>query len=338
MNANIRVHSRLFAVNIADLYIMKYPRAILKFFPSLYLGWNLGSNDAANVFGPQVNSGIIKYRNAIILTSIFVIIGALVEGKKGFSTIGGISDLVLTTAIISAISAGLVVNVMSYFGLPVSATQAIVGSIIGLSILKGNPIDYAKLTRILISWMITPFGAAIIAFISYKLLAVIWQRRAKNLITFNTTVKWLSIIIGCYAAYSLGANNLANVTGTMVGAGLMSAFVGTILGGVSIASGVLTYSRNVMYTVGSKIAPLEPFSALVAVLSEALTLHIFAYIGIPVSSSQAIVGAVAGVGLVKGMKMLNRRTLIIIPIGWIMTLVGSAALACILVIIYESLF
>lgn len=317
---------------------MKYPKTILKFLPSLYLGWNLGSNDAANVFGPQVNSGIIKYRNAIILTSIFVIIGALIEGEKGFSTIGGISNLILSTAIISTISAGLIVNIMSYLGLPVSATQAIVGSIVGLSILNGNPIDYAKLTKILISWIVTPFGAAIIAFISYKLLGIIWQRRAKNLITFNTTVKWLSIIIGCYAAYSLGANNLANVTGTMVGAGLMSVFMGTILGGISIVIGVLTYSRNVMYTVGSKIAPLEPFSALVVVLSEALTLHVFAYMGVPVSSSQAVVGAVVGVSLVKGMKMLNRRTLIIIPIGWIMTMIGSAALACILVIIYQSLF
>lgn len=317
---------------------MKYFSIIPKFIPSLYLGWNLGSNDAANVFGPQVNSGVIKYWNAVVLTSIFVIIGALIEGKKGFSTIGGISSMVLTTALVSTISAGLVVNIMSYFGLPVSATQAIVGSIVGLSIIKGNPLDYAKLFKIFISWLITPFGAAIIAFIAYRFLAIIWQNRAKNLITFNNTVKWLSIIIGCYAAYSLGANNLANVTGTMVGAGLMSPLIATILGGVSIASGILTYSRNVMFTVGNKIAPLEPFSALVAVLSEALTLHVFAYMGIPVSSSQAVVGAVAGVGLVKGMKMINRKTLVIIPIGWIATLVGSAIIACILLAIYESLF
>ena len=317
---------------------MNYLKAIPKFLPSLYLGWNLGSNDAANVFGPQVNAGVIRYRNAVVLTSIFVIIGAFLEGEKGFSTIGGISDLVLATAIISTISAGLMLNIMSYFGLPVSATQGIVGGILGLSLLNKNPIDYSRLTGIFASWIITPFGAAVIAFISYKLLAVIWQKRVQSLIAFNNTIKWLSIIIGCYAAYSLGANNLANVTGTMVGAGLMSPLMATILGSISIASGVLTYSRNVMFTVGNKIAPLEPFSAMVAVFSEAITLHIFAYIGIPVSSSQAVVGAVVGVGLVKGMKMINRKTLIIIPIGWLVTLVGSGILACILMVTYELFF
>jgi PiT family inorganic phosphate transporter len=302
-------------------------KIILKFLPGSYLGWSLGSNHAANVFGPQVNSGTIKYRNAIILAAAFIVVGAVLEGRKCFSIIGGISDLVLVTAIISTLAAGLTVNLMSYLGLPVSTTQAIVGSIIGLSLLKGNPIDYTTVTKIFICWILTPVGAIIIAFISYNLLALIWQKRTRNLVTFSLMVRVLSILIGCYAAYSLGANNVANVMGTFVGANALAPFSATILGGISISAGVLTYSRNVMYTVGKKITPLDPFSALIAVLAEAITLHLFAQIGVPVSSSQAVVGAVVGVGLVKGTRMINRITLIIILAGWILTLLSSAAAA-----------
>ncbi len=302
----------------------------LKFLPGLYLGWGLGSNDAANVFGPQVNANIIEYRKATILTAQFLILGALLEGRRAFETIGGISDLVLATAIIAALAAALAVSVMSFMGLPVSTTQAIVGSIIGLSILKGNPVDSAKLIKVFTCWLVTPFGSALIAFILYNLLAQAWQKRMKDLLTFDRTVRTFSVLIGCYAAYALGANNVGNVMGTLVGADIISPFWATILGGLSISVGVLTYSRNVMYTVGKKITPLDPFSALVAVLAEAITLHSFAQVGVPVSSSQAIVGAVVGVGLVKGMKMINRRTLINILVGWILTLLGSAIVAYIL--------
>ena len=83
---------------------------VFKFLPGLYLGWGLGSNDAANVFGPQVNSGTIRYRNAVILAGIFIVIGAIFQGRRGFDAVGGISDLVLFTAIISTLSAALTVS------------------------------------------------------------------------------------------------------------------------------------------------------------------------------------------------------------------------------------
>ncbi len=299
----------------------------LKFLPNLYLGWGLGSNDAANVFGPQVNASVIRYRDAVILTSVFVITGAMLEGQGAFETIGGISELVLVTAVIAALAAALTVNVMSFLGLPISATQAIVGSIIGLSLLKRNPVDYSKLSKILICWLITPFGAAIVAFVSYIVLSYIWQKRVRNLIVLDRSVRVLSILVGCYAAYALGANNVGNVMGTLVGADIISPHWATILGGLSISTGVLTYSRNVMYTVGKKITPLDPFSALVAALAEAVTLHSFAQIGVPVSSSQAVVGAVVGVGLVKGMGVINKKTLINILVGWVSTLLGAAIMA-----------
>jgi len=134
------------------------------------------------------------------------------------------------------------------------------------------------------------------------------------------------IVAGCYGAYSLGANNVANVTGIYVGSGVLSAEAAALVGGLSIAFGVLTYSRKVMETVGKGIVPLDPFSALVAVLAEALSLHLFTQIGVPVSSSQAIVGAVVGVGLVGDVQTVSVKMLARIGVGWIMTPVSGGVL------------
>ena len=78
-----------------------------------------------------------------------------------------------------------------------------------------------------------------------------------------------------------------------------------------------------MQTVGTGITVLEPFSALVSILSGAILLHIFAEIGVPVSSSQAIVGAVFGVGLVKSTRTVSYKKLAQIFTGWVATLAGT---------------
>jgi PiT family inorganic phosphate transporter len=79
-----------------------------------------------------------------------------------------------------------------------------------------------------------------------------------------------------------------------------------------------------METVGKKLVRLDPFSALIVVLAEAITVHLYTFIGVPVSTSQAVVGGVLGVGLVKGINTVSRRTLMNILIGWFLT----PAIAC----------
>jgi PiT family inorganic phosphate transporter len=71
--------------------------------------------------------------------------------------------------------------------------------------------------------------------------------------------------------------------------------------------------------VGNKLVRLDPFSALVVILAEGLTMHFFTIVGVPVSTSQAVVGAVLGVGIVKGVRTIKRKTLYGIFIGWFLT-------------------
>jgi PiT family inorganic phosphate transporter len=64
-----------------------------KVISGIFLGWTLGSNDSANVFGTAVATKIVTYRTAILLTSAFVILGALMEGEKCFATLRELSNM-----------------------------------------------------------------------------------------------------------------------------------------------------------------------------------------------------------------------------------------------------
>ena len=110
-------------------------------------------------------------------------------------------------------------------------------------------------------------------------------------------------------------------------AGQLDPLRASLIGGLSIALGVLTYSKKVMMTVGKGIVPLDPFSAFVVVLAEAITLHIFTQIGVPVSSSQAVVGAVVGVGLVGDLRTVRVKVLLKISAGWLMTPISAGLIS-----------
>jgi len=288
--------------------------------PSVYMGWSLGANDAANIFGTGVMTGVIRFRTACLLISLFVILGALLEGQKTIHTVGYFTQLNLKLALIATLAGASVVTLMTVLSLPVSTSQAILGGVMGISIFVGGVASFPwdKFTRIVLSWILTPFGAMVISFGLYWFMSFL-SRKVTTLPGFTLLMTLGIIGVGSYGAYSLGANNVANTTGVFVGAGELSPFLGTLIGGASIALGASTYSRRVMETIGNKIVPLDPIAAFIVILAEAIALHIFTQVGVPVSASQAVVGAVAGVGLVKGVRTVNRKTLAYIFMGWIST-------------------
>ena len=289
-----------------------------KVISGIFLGWSLGANDSANIFGTGVTTGIVKYRTAILLTAIFVLIGSIIEGPKCMRIVGDLSRLVPIEAFLCALAAAIVMTILTYFAIPASTSQAIIGAVIGAGILSGSA-DFSKLIKIVACWILTPIGGMIFGYLLYHSLKFIFDKTIPSL-TYRNTVYGVGIIVaGCYGAYSLGANNVANVTGIYVGSGLLSCQMAAFIGGLSIASGTLTYGKKVMITVGKGIAPLDPFTALVTILAEALTLHLFTQIGVPVSSSQAIVGAVVGVGIVGGLRTINPKMLVKITVGWLIT-------------------
>ena len=291
---------------------------MLSLLGGVFLGWSLGANDASNAFGSTVTSKMIKFWNAAVLASIFVILGALLEGQAGIKTLQGLTQLSLKTAVVSSVAAAITVSIMTLLGLPVSTSQAVVGAILGIGFLN-QQLNINGLGKIVACWFGTPIGGMLIAIITYKILAALFNNIKIDLFRSDILLRISLIIVGSYAAYALGANNVANVTAVFVGAGKLTVFSATLIGGLSIAFGILTFSRGVMETVGKKLVRLDPFSALIVVLAEAITVHLYTFIGVPVSTSQAVIGAVLGVGLVKGINTVSRRTLMNIMIGWFLT-------------------
>ncbi len=331
----------------------------------LFLGWSLGANNASNVFGSAVASRLVKFRTAAIIASIFVILGAVVQGSGASQTLGKLGAVnAVGGSFTVALAAAVTVYVLTKFALPASATQAIVGAIIGWNFFTGSSTDSRALEQIVITWITGPVLGAVFAVLLYILLKRIKISSHIHLIRFESYIKTGLIVVGAFGAYSLGANNIANVMGVFVpafslhdlhiwGITLSSGQQLFMLGGLAIATGIITYSRKVMETVGENIVELSSEAALVVVLAQALVLFIFSStslsrffvsIGlppipmVPVSSSQVIVGCILGIGLYNGVHNINFRILGEIGIGWVATPVSSGLLSFFSLFFMKNIF
>lgn len=331
----------------------------------LFLGWSLGANDAANIFGTAVGSKMIRFRTAAITAGIFVIIGATLQGSGTTNTLSHLGSVdAIAGAFTVALSAALVIFLMTRSLLPVSTTQAIVGAIIGWNLFTGHKTDMKLLLTIVSTWVVSPAAGAVFSAIFYLLLRVLLKRLQIHLVILDIYIKWALIIVGAFGAYSLGANNIANVMGVFAGSapdvvldlglfrlnGLQVLF---LIGGIAIATGILTYSKGLMMQVGNGIMALSAEAAIVTVFSQAVVLFLFSStslsellksIGlppiplVPVSSSQVIVGSIIGIGLVKGVNEIKFKTIRGIVSGWVITPVAAGLLSFLSLFFVKNLF
>ncbi len=304
----------------------------------IFLAWCIGANNSANIFGTAVGTRSIRFGTAVILIAIFAVIGAMAEGPSLYDAYSFSGDVTPRLAFAATAAAAATMLVVTYFSLPASASPAAVGGMMGIAVWSCGVAgaEWAKLGGWAFCWAVTPVSSAVLAYAGVRGL--------KPLISGVTDMGMLSriykigfVISGCYGAYTLGANNVVVTTGPHFKAGLFGdpsgpdgAFIAAVIGGAGVALGALTYSRRVMRTIGGRITALDPFSALVAVLSHSAILHVFTLLQIPVSSAQAIVGAVAGVGLSKGSRALNSRLLAAVLSGWLLVTAASGVLALLL--------
>jgi phosphate/sulfate permease len=339
---------------------------ILFFLTSgLFLGWSLGANDASNVFGSAVGSRMVSFRKAAIIASAFFILGAVIQGSGTSHTLSKLGAVnALGGSFTVALAAALTIYMTLKFAIPVSTTQAIVGAIIGWNFFTGNSTDSATLGKIVLSWIAGPIMGAVFSILLYISVKKIKNSLKIHLIRFESYIKTGLIVVGAFGAFSLGANNIANVMGVFVPAfhlrdldlwifTLNSSQQLFLLGGLAVASGIISYSWKVMETVGSNILELSSEAALVVVLAQSLVLFIFSSTGlsnlivrtglppipmVPVSSSQVIVGCILGIGLYKGARNINFKILGEIGLGWIISPVASGLLTFILLFFMKNIF
>ncbi|UCG85893.1 MAG: anion permease [Gemmatimonadota bacterium] len=326
----------------------------------LLLGWSLGANDAANVFGTAVGSRMLRFYVAALVCAVFVVVGAVVSGagaSHGLGQLGAINALGGSFTV--ALAAAITVYGMTKLGLPVSTTQAVVGGIVGWNLFSNTATDPAVLTKIMGTWVAAPILGGLFAVALYRLTEYCIRAIKPHALWLDQWTRIGFLVAGALGAYSLGANNIANVVGVFVPASnLEDISVGALtltgqqrlfmLGGLAVAAGVF-FSRRVMMTVGRNIVTVGPVGGWVVVLAHSLVLFVFSSellrasltrLGlppiplIPVSSSQAVVGAVCGLALahgLKGARQIRWSMLRNIALGWLATpaiaaLIGYVAL------------
>jgi PiT family inorganic phosphate transporter len=204
------------------------------------------------------------------------------------------------------------------------------------------------------------FAAALL-----KLTQLLLRGVTLHLFRIDAVTRYGLLIVGAFASYSLGANNIANVMGVFVAAApfddldvfgvftLNAAQQLFLIGGIAISVGVFTYSKRVMLTVGNNLFRLSPISALIVVLAQALVLFLFSSEGlehwlsshglptlplVPVSSSQAVIAAVIGIAIAKGGRNLQFSILGQVVWGWVTTPVIGAILSFVLLFFVQNVF
>ena len=342
------------------------PTVLIFLSSGLFLGWSLGANDAANVFGTAVGSRMVRFTTAALICGVFVVLGAFVSGTGAAQTLGKLGAVnALGGSFMAALAAGLTVYWMTKLGLPVSTSQAIIGSIIGWNLFSDSYTDISSLLKILSTWIICPLLSGVIAALLFTLAKIFVRKIGVGLIRMDGYTRLALILAGAFGAYSLGANNIANVMGVFVPVApfpdlqfgqdfsVSSAQQLFLVGGLAIAIGVFTYSKRVMMTVGSELMTLTPLAAWVAVMSHSIVLFLFASERleqllanmslptiplVPVSSSQAVVGAVIGIGMLQGGREIQWPRIYGIVRGWVITPVISCLLCFVGLYFLQNVF
>lgn len=344
------------------------------------MGWSLGSNDACT-FGTAVTTRVVKYRTAVIIIAVCVVIGAFAGGSNNIGKLaelatsneviasndtvyeavesGEVALIQLKSALKAAIifaCAGLTVFGINYFKLPVSSNQAITGAIIGWGLFYANYSDpeilTSNLSQIAVfvsTWLLNPLSAGIISFILVSTVGRFLERKLSTLGSYDAIIKTGYIIAIVLGSLSIGLNSSANVTAlyfdhaykdTGVAANLLTSPMLTAgLGGIAIAVGVLTYSKKVMMTVGGSIANISQMDGFLVIIAMALTVVLMGKVlGIPVSNTQATVGAVLGAGLTRGVKQVNFGVLKSIGLAWVCSPTIAGALAYAVAFLTQGFF
>ena len=267
----------------------------------IYIAFVIGANDTANALGTSVGANLLSYKKLVLIFGVFVLLGCLNAHNVGHT----VSSIVSGNIVPSLVIAGLIITVITYKKIPISSHQVIVCALVGLNMSSANMELFMKIIG---SWVISPVLTALISFILYKL----FEHSNIPILKRVELLKYGLILSGGLIAYNLGSNDLP----TALGAISDNTYV-FFMGGIALIIGALLFGKGVSETVGMNLVKLSPLAAFVAQLSAGISVFVFTQFGMPVSTTQAIIGGVVGVGLTKGIKTVKWKTLSNIVLGWV---------------------
>jgi PiT family inorganic phosphate transporter len=303
---------------------------------ALVFDFTNGMHDAANSISTIVSTRVLSPRLAVVWAAFFNFIAFLIFGTGVATTIGkGMVDIniVTSTVILAGLLGAIAWNLITwYFGLPSSSSHALIGGYAGAAIAKGgfSVIITAGWTKT----VIFIFAAPLIGFVIGIILKVIttWIVYKQHPVAID---KWSRVAqIFSAAAFSLGhggndaQKTMGIITSLLVAGGLLQDFqvpLWVVLSAhAAIAIGTLTGGWRIVKTMGQKITRLRPIDGFCAETAAASSIFLSTHMGIPVSTTHVITGAISGVGSVNRLTAVRWGLTLRIVWAWIFTIPATA--------------
>lgn len=298
-----------------------------------------GFHDAANSIATVVSTRVLSPGQAVIWAAFFNFVAAFVFGTAVAKTVGsGMVDInVVTTSVILAGLTGAIVwdLITWYYGLPTSSSHALIGGYAGAAVAKVGMVALipSGWTKTLIFIVLAPGMGFLLGFTF--MVIVSWACRNTAPSRVDKYFRKLQLLSA--AAYSLGhgGNDAQKTMGIIAGAlfagGLLSEFRipfwVVIAAHAAIALGTLAGGWRIIHTMGSKITRLQPVGGFAAETAGAVSLFTATALGVPVSTTHTITGAIIGVGTTRRLSAVRWGIAGQIVWAWILTIPMSAVIA-----------
>lgn len=308
-------------------------------FVALVFDFTNGMHDSANSIATIVSTRVLTPRQAVIWAAFFNFIAFLVFGTAVATTIGkGMIDIGVVTP--TVIFAGLIGTISWnlftwYLGLPTSSSHALIGGYAGAAIAKGGfgAIILAGWYKTLIFIVLAPAIGLILGFLLEIIVTWLIYKKPPHLID-----KWSRRTqIVSAALYSLGhggndaQKTMGIITSLLVAGGLLSTFhipLWVVLSAQgAIALGTLSGGWRIVKTMGQKITKLKPLEGSCAETASAVSIFLATHLGVPVSTTHVITGAISGVGSARRFSAVRWGVTVSIVWAWIFTIPVAALMS-----------
>ena len=286
---------------------------------ALGFAWSIGAHYTGAVMGMPHALKAIGAWQALILMAPLAFLGATfashgVEKRVGSGLTGGALSVAAEVVVIGVAFA--VTTFFNRFKMPTSTIQILVFSVVGVSLATRGTVRWGAIGRLAIVWAAAPLAAIGLGF----LFTLVLDR-----LPLGGRIGAALVAVGAVAAFAMGANDVSNASGALVGTGTFSPLAAGAVGGAGIAAGVLTWGKPLLRRVAFEIVEVDRAMATAAQLVQAGVVLAAVAFGFFTSMNQALVGAMAGAGVARGRETVHLATLSSILQGWVLGPAGALA-------------
>ena len=318
---------------------------------ALFFDFLNGLHDAANSIATIVSTRVLKPQYAVFWAAFFNFIAFLFFGLHVAKTVGsGIvaPALVDDFVILGALTGAIAWNVITWMGgIPSSSSHALIGGIVGAGMAKGgfNAVLWSGLTKTIAAIVLSPLTGFILALL--LTLIVAWSFIKSTPVFADATFRKLQFLSASLYSLGHGGNDAQKTMGIIavllfshgVGGGEFTVPFWVVLScQIAMALGTLFGGWRIVHTMGSKITRLSPMQGFCAETAGAMTLFGATYLGIPVSTTHTITGAIVGVGASRRVSAVRWNIAKGIVTAWVITMPMSALIAALAYWLSSALF